>query len=230
MGVGRVDGMNALLFVLLTAAPTTVPVKAEFHYTLANPGQMTCLGKGCPEKLDLTQRKKTWFFVVPAKRADHASMNELLHRIFYDSNEAMHAREPGDPGYMKLLDVKVSKVDEKSMLSATSPEELPWRKAADDALWEPSCCYLVDDAGHWDTLKWGELTELFAMRLMDRKALSDADFLAFWKRLAHNDSGQTILNDKANRQKNLTVVRVDPARRKPGSKPIVSAPAEAAAR
>lgn len=219
--------MSTLLLVLLTAAPSTVPVKVELTYTLANPGQMKCIGSGCPEKLDLTPAKTTWFFVVPAKRADAASMNELVHRIFFDSNASMRAREPSDTGSMKLLTVKSEKFDEASMLSAESAEELPWRQTADHVIWEPSCCYLVDDAGHWDTLKWGELTELFAMRLMDRKALDAAAFLTFWKTIAHNDSGQMILNDKANRQKNLTAVRVDPSRRKPGSTPIVSSDDEA---
>lgn len=218
--------MTSLLLVLLTAAPT-VPVKAEFSYTLAHGVAMKCIGKGCPAKTDLTPMKQTWFFVVPANRADAASMNELVHRIFYDSNVSMREREPSDTGYMKLLTVKSEKFDEKSMLSARSPADLPWKAAADSTLWEPSCCYLVDDAGHWDTLKWGELTELFAMRLIDRKALDEPTFLSFWKTIANNDSGQMILSDKANRQKNLTAVRVDPSRRKPGSKPVVSAPDEA---
>lgn len=219
--------MTTLLLVLLTAAPTTVPVKVELSYTLANPGQMKCIGKGCSATLDLTPAKTTWFFVVPRKRADAASMNELVHRIFFDSNASMRAREPSDTGYMKLLTVKSEKFDEQSMLTATRAEELPWRQTADHVIWEPSCCYLVDDAGHWDTLKWGELTELFAMRLMDRQALDEAAFLTFWKTIANNDSGQMILNDKANRQKNLTAVRVDPSRRKPGSTPIVSSADEA---
>jgi hypothetical protein len=65
------------------------------------------------------------------------------------------------------------------------------------------------------------------MRLMDRKALDEKTFLTFWKTIANNDSGQMIINDKANRQKSLTAVRIDASRRKPGSKPIVSAPDEA---
>jgi len=215
--------MTSLIVALLAASPT-VPVKAEFSYTLAHGVEMKCIGKGCPAKTDLTPMKQTWFFVVPANRADQTSMNELVHRIFYDSNVAMRAREPSDTGYLKLLDVKSEKFDEKSMLTAKSAAEIPWNVPT---VWEPSCCYLVDEAGNWDTLKWGELTELFAMRLMDRKALDEPTFLTFWKGISNNDSGQMILSDKANRQKNLTAVRVDASRRKPGSKPIVSAPDEA---
>lgn len=214
--------MFTLLMTLLTAAPATVPVKVEFRYTLANGAAMKCIGKDCPDTRNPTPMTQTWFFVVPANKADKASMDEVLHRIFFDSNAAMRAAEPGDTGYMKLLDVKVEKFDEKSMLSAKSTNDLPWKKAAESVVWEPSCCYLVDDKGNWDTLKWSELTQLFAFRLMDKKALDEKGFVAFWRVLSNDDSGEKVVKEKESRMKALTAVRENPSRRKPGSKPVVS--------
>ncbi|PZR08651.1 MAG: hypothetical protein DI536_24420 [Archangium gephyra] len=214
--------MFTLLMTLLTAAPATVPVKVELRYTLANGAPMKCIGTGCPDTKNPSTMTQTWFFLVPANKADKASMNEVLHRVFFDSNAAMRAAEPGDTGYMKLVDFKHEKFDEKSMLAAKRIDDLPWKKAADSVVWEPSCCYLVDDKGNWDTLKWSELTQLFAFRLMDRKALDEKGFLAFWRALSNDDSGRKILEEKDSRTKALTAVRENASRRKPGSKPIVS--------
>lgn len=207
---------------LLTAAPTTVPVKVELRYTLANGAAMKCIGTDCPDTKNPSTMSQTWFFLVPANKADKASMNEVLHRVFFDSNAAMRAAEPRDTGYMKLIDFKHEKFDEKSMLAAKSVNDLPWHKAAQSVVWEPSCCYLVDDAGNWDTLKWSELTQLFGFRLMDRKALDEKGFIAFWHVLSNDDSGVTVVKEKERRQKALTAVRENSSRRKPGSKPVVS--------
>lgn len=214
--------VTLLLALTLTAAP--VNVKVELRYTLVNGAAMKCVGKGCPAARDLTPMSKTWFFTMPQGKSDKASIDELLHRVFFDANAVLRAREPTDPGYMKLVDYTASKFDEKSMLTAKSVADLPWRGAAAKVIWERSCCYAVDAQGNWDTLEWDELTELFAFRLLDRKGLDEQGFLAFWKRIAENEtSGPTIFKDKATRQANLVVVRPHPENRKPGSKPIVSA-------
>lgn len=214
--------MTALILLMLAAAP--VNVKVEVRYTLANGAPMKCVGKNCPATRDLTPMTKTWFFTMPSSRNNKTSIDELVHRVFFDTNTMLRAREPTDMGFLKIVDFKSEAFDEKTMLAAKSADELPWRASAKKVIWERSCCYSVDEKGNWDTLDWDEMTELFAFRLLDRKVLDEKGFLTFWQMLAGNEtSGPAILKDKVTRQANLTAVREHQGNRAPGSKPIVSA-------
>ena len=206
--------MTALLAVMLSAAPAApTHLKVDLEYMLTAPG-----GRALAKE----PQKKTWFFEVPAARATDAHMRELLHRIFFDTNGMMKAREPGDPNWLAMTSFKSSPVDPGSMLKVEKAEDLPWAKAGADVIWELSCCYLVDDKGNYDTLKAHELTELFAYRLVNAKALDEAGFVAFFDKHFPGNKGKPFFDDRANRFKNLTAIRDIPGKRKPGSKPEAS--------
>ena len=90
-------------------------------------------GKSEPKPMD-----KVWYFEVPAKRADDKSMNELLHRIFWDQNVAMRQREPGDHAYLSMVSFKTSKVDLGAVKATkgTAADSFGWIAAQRDVVWE----------------------------------------------------------------------------------------------
>jgi len=206
--------MGTLIAALLAAAPPAGPthLKVEVEYMLTGPSG----------PLAAKPQKKTWFFEVPPSRATDAAMRELVHRIFFDANTLMKNREPGDPNWLAMTSIKSSKFDPKEMLSIEKAEDFPWHKAWSEVVWEPSCCYLVDAKGNYDTLKGGELTELLGYRLVDAKVLDEAGFVSFVDKHFPGNKGKKFFDDRANRFKNLTAIRDDPTKRKPGSKPEVS--------
>ena len=217
MGNGSLWHMTALLLALVvTAPPAPTHLKVDIEYMLTGPSGA----------LATKPQTVSWFFELPAARANDAAMRELIHRIFFDANKVMKDREPGDPNWLAMTSFKSSPVDPKSMLTVEKISDLPWHKAWASVVWEPSCCYLVDDKGNYDTLKGGELTELFAHRMVEAKTLDEAGFIAFFDRHSPG-KGKTFWDDRANRFKNLTAIRSDPTKRKPGSKPEVSWPAPA---
>lgn len=206
--------MIALLAVMLSAAPAAPTLlKVDLAYMLTAPG-----GRAVAKE----PQQKTWFFEVPHARAGDAAMRELLHRIFFDTNTMMKAQEPGDPNWLALTSFKSSPVDPKSMLSIEKADDLSWAKADRDVIWEPSCCFIVDDKGSYDTLKGHELTELLAYRLVHAKALDEAGFVAYFDSRFPGKKGKPFFDDRATRFKNLTAIRDVPGKRKPGSKPEAS--------
>lgn len=93
------------------------------------------------------------------------------------------------------------------------------RRRPRQVVWELSCCYLVDETGNYDTLKGHELTELMAYRLLDAKKLDEAGFVAWFDSHFPGNKGRSFFDDRVNRFKNLTAIRDNPGKRKPGSKP-----------
>lgn len=204
--------MIALLSAVIAAAPGPTHLEVKVEYLLTGPS-------GPVAK---TPQTATWFFEVPPARANDAAMRELLHRIFFDSNTAMKAREPGDPNWLAMTSFKSSTFEPKKMLGIAKADDFPWHKAWAEVVWEPSCCYLVDDKGAYDTLKAGELTELLGYRLVDGKQLDEAGFVAFFDQRFPGNKGKKFWDDRANRFKSLTAIRDDPSKRKPGTKPEAS--------
>ena len=204
--------MSTLLAVLLAAAPAPTHLKVEIDYVLTGPSGPLA---------DKPQRA-TWFFEVPAARASDAAMRELIHRIFFDANTVMKAREPSDPNWLAMTSFKSAKFDPKEMLSIEKADDFPWQKAWMSVVWEPSCCYLVDAKGNYDTIKGPELTELLGYRLVDAKVLDEAGFVAFFDKHFPGGKAKKFFDDRATRFKNLTELRDIPGKRKPGSKPEAS--------
>jgi hypothetical protein len=205
---------------LLSAAPVHLAVTLDF--TIVRP----------PKGRDPKSMQKHWFFEVPAKRADDKSMEELLHRVFFDANVLMRMREPGDTAYLSMVSFKTEKVDTKAVAAwrGGTADTFPWVAAQSAVVWEPGACFVVDDAGHYDTIDAGDYTELLVNRLLEAKVMSEADFKAFFTAYypkAPKETVDDIFAKRADRMKNVVEIRKGPYRKPPGEKPRASGPVDA---
>lgn len=205
--------------VVLSAAPVHLAVSLDF--TLVRP-----TGRE-PKTMP-----KRWFFEVPAKRADPKSMEELLNRVFFDANVKLRLREPGDAAYLALVSFKTEKVDEHAVAAWRGGDDaaFPWVAAQRAVVWEPGACFVVDDKGRYDTVDADDFTELVMNRLLERKAVDQAGFVAFFDAYfakAPKGTGQKLYEARAERLKNIVAIREGPYRKTPGEKPHASGPVDA---
>jgi hypothetical protein len=206
---------------LLGAAPVHLAVTLDF--TLVRPSGRE------PKTM-----QKHWFFEVPAKRADDKSMEELLHRVFFDANVRLRMREPGDTAYLSMVSFKSAKVDTKAVAAwrGGTADAFPWVAAQSAVVWEPGACFVVDDGGHYDTVDAGDYTELLVNRLLESKVMSEADFTAFFTAYypkASKEEVQALFTERAERMKKVVEIRKGewPYRKPPGEKPHASGPVDA---
>ncbi|MDP1823737.1 MAG: hypothetical protein Q8L48_10855 [Archangium sp.] len=220
--------MTLLLVAVLAAAPME-HLRVELKFTLVH----------ADGKREANASDKVWYFEVPAKRADDKSMNELLHRIFWDQNVAMRQREPGDHAYLSLLSFKTSKVDLAAVKASkgTDPKVYGWLDAQRAVVWEPSAEFIVDDQGRYDNIGGNDYTELLLHRMYERKLIDEAGFVAFFD--AYNSAktpGRMVFDGREKRLKSLTEIRgvatnapgSGTYRKAVGAKPIASGPIDSA--
>ncbi len=219
--------MSPLLLAVLAAAPME-HLRVDLKFTLVHAD-----GKSEPKPMD-----KVWYFEVPAKRADDKSMNELLHRIFWDQNVAMRQREPGDHAYLSMVSFKTSKVDLGSVKATkgSAADSFGWIAAQREVVWEPSAEFIVDATGRYDNIGGNDYTELLFLRMLEQKAVDEATFVAFFdEHYKGKTTGKKVLEDREKRLKNLTEIRgvatTAPgsglSRKAVGAKPIASGPIDA---
>lgn len=178
---------------------------------------------------------KTWFFEVPAARADDGAWAELLHRIFYDANVALRRREPDDAAWLGLDSFRTAPVDPSAILAwdGKSVEPFPWIQSGQRVVWEAGPCYFVDDAGRYDLLSAHDYTELLMLRLLHAGTIDAAAFIDFFNRYfpkGKPGAGQRMYDERELRFANLVVVRDLPGvfRKPPGGKPWASGPVDPA--
>jgi len=215
--------MHLLLLAVLSAAPME-HLRVDLSFTLVHAD-----GKAEPKPT-----QKAWYFEVPAARADDKSMNELLHRVFWDQNVAMREREPGDHAYLSLVSFKTSKVDLEAVKASKGADKsgFGWLDAQRAVVWEASALFIVDAGGHYDNIGANDYTELLLHRMLERKLVDEAAFVAFFDAYGSKTPGQKVFADRAQRLKSLTEIRgvvtsapgSGPSRKKPGAKPIASGP------
>lgn len=205
--------------VVLSAAPVHLAVSLDF--TLVRP-----TGRE-PKTMP-----KRWYFEVPAKRADARSMEELLHRVFFDANVKLRLREPGDAAYLAMVSFKTEPVDEQAVAAWRGGDDaaFPWVAAQRAVVWEPGACFVVDEKGQYDTIAADDYTELLMNRLLEKKAVDQAGFVAFFDAYfakAPKGTGQKLYDARAERLKNVLEIRKGPYRKPPGERPHVSGPVDA---
>lgn len=216
--------MGLLLLAVLAAAPME-HLRVDLTFTLVQAN-----GKGVGKTND-----KVWYFEVPARRADDKSMKELLHRIFWDQNVAMRAREPNDHAYLSLVSFKTAKVDLAAVKATpgSAADTFGWIAAQRDVVWEPSAEFIVDDAGRYDNIGGNDYTELLFLRMLEQKAIDEAVFVAFFDvHYKGKSTGRKVFDDREKRLKNLTEIRGTTTnapgsgmyRKAVGAKPIASGP------
>ncbi len=175
---------------------------------------------------------KTWFFEVPEARADEPSMNELLHRIFFDANVALRVREPNDTAYLTLVTFATVVLDASALPNwdGKSTAPFPWHEAHSKIVWEPGACFIVDVTGRYDTMSALDFTELVMNRLLERDEVGEATWIAFFDRYFPTPpQGKSLWAERSNRLKNLGVIRESGTwRKRPGEPPIASGPIDAA--
>lgn len=204
---------------LLSAAPVHLAVSVDF--TLVRPS-----GR------DPKTMTKRWYVEVPAKRADAKSMEELLHRVFFDANVTLRLREPGDAAYLAMVSFKTEKVDERAVAAWRGGDDaaFPWVAAQRAVVWEPGACFVVDEQGRYDTVDADDFTELVMNRLLEKKAVDQAGFVAFFDAYfakAPKGTGQKLYEARAERLKNIVAIREGPYRKPPGEQPHASGPVDA---
>lgn len=216
-----------LLLAALAAAPAAkggtamVHLKADFEHTLIK-ADGTGVGKTMP---------KTWYFEVPASRADDKHMEELLHRIFWDANVKMRYREPGDHAFLKMVSFKTHKVDPTELKTWKGGEKkFGWLEATRDVVWELTATYIVDEGGNYDGIGGNDYSELLMHRMLQSGQVDEKAFVAFFDAYNPKTPGKTVLADREKRFKNLTEIRKDQGyRKKPGEKPVASGPIDSVA-
>jgi hypothetical protein len=161
-----------LASLVLAATPASMThLRADILYTLKHPD-----GRAAPSPMP-----RVWYFEVPKKRSDDASMNELLHRIFWDQNVAMREREPNDHAYLAMVSFKTSKVDKASVKASKGVDEraFGWFEANRAITSEPSATFIVDEQGRYDNIGVHDYTELLLHRMFDTGEVTEAEFVAF---------------------------------------------------
>lgn len=202
-------------------SPPTRRCRVSLEYRLVREGVPTA-----------ETQQKTWFFEVPRAWATGEGFRELLNRIFFDANEAMRAREPGDRSHLALDSFTVSPVNLAETLSwdgtatmEAAAKHLPWIIAHRRLVWEPAACLVVDDAGRYDGMEGNDFSELVVYRALEEGVIGEAEALAFVQKLFPGggpSNGQRIFDDRAARMANLVMVRPQPGRRTPNQRPCVA--------
>ncbi len=211
--------MTEILLAVALTAGAAQDLKVDVEFSIVRPN-------GVREAKTLS---KTWYFDVPAKRADKAAMTELIHRIFFDANVKLRQREPDDKAWLTMVSFKTSPVDTKGLAEWDfSGPPMPWYAADWAIVWEPGACFFVADDGRYDTMQAPDFTELLMNRMLDAKAVTKDQFVSFFEKMYPKPpgNGQKLYDARAERVKNLVSVRTGPWRKTPGAKPIASGPVE----
>ncbi|MDX2015653.1 MAG: hypothetical protein SFW67_36000 [Myxococcaceae bacterium] len=215
----------AMLLAVTAAGPMT-HLRVDFEFTL-----VSAAGVAAP-----TTMRQTWFFEVPARRADDASMTELLHRIFWDQNVAMREKEPGDHAYLALVKFTSAPVDRAAVKASKGVGDQPWFEAQRKVVWEPSALFIVDAEGRYDNIGMHDFTELLLQRMYDDQQVTEAEFVAFFDTYTQGAIKGRVRFD-ARKERLALLTRIGPTvtgapgsgsrRKKPGTKPFVSGPIDA---
>ena len=105
---------------------------------------------------------------------------------------------------------------------------MPWMVAASNIVWEPSACFIVDDAGRYDSLNGTEFSELVLYRALEAGTISESVGNAFMAKL-YPGSREELFADRIQRFANLIVIRPSSAfRRPPDAPPAQSGPPSSA--
>ncbi len=195
--------------------------RVDVHYRLASPSGQTP-----------TTQERSWFFDVPVPRDGDDQWRELLHRIFYDANVKMRAREPGDENWLALDRWSVTPVDVQTMLAwdgQTTQEKgrlhLPWVMAHFAIVWEASACYFVDESGTYDGMTGYDYCELLLYQALRDGKTELATGRAFMNHLYPKGDSEGYFNDREARLKNIAMVRPGVTfRKRPGEQPWASGP------
>lgn len=215
----------AVVLAVMAAGPMT-HLRVDFEFTLVS-------AAGVPAG---TTMRQAWFFEVPVRRADTASMTELLHRIFWDQNVAMREKEPNDRAYLLLVKFTSAPVDRTAVKASKGAGDQPWFEAQRQVVWEPSALFIVDAEGHYDNIGVHDFTELLMHRMYDDKQVTEAEFVAFFDTYTQGSiKGRKRFDARKERLAMLTRIGPTvtgapgsgPQRKKPGTKPFVSGPIDA---
>lgn len=206
--------------LVLPSAPTR-RCRVSLAYRLVRDGEAT------PQT-----QEKTWFFELPRAWATAEGFRDLLHRIFFDANAVLRAREPNDHAHLALDTFDFTPIDAAEMLAwdgATTMEaatrHLPWIVAHQRIVWEPAACFIVDENGRYDGMTGNDFSELIAYRALEEAVTTEPAALAFIQKLYPGSGpahGRSYFEDRAARLRNLLVVRATPGRRTPNQRPCVS--------
>jgi hypothetical protein len=161
---------TSAVVLAVMAAGSMTHLRVDFEFTLVSAGGVAAT----------PTMRQTWFFEVPVRRADTASMNELLHRVFWDQNVAMREKEPNDRAYLSLVTFTTAPVDRAAMKGTKGAGDQPWFEAQRQVVWEPSALFIVDAQGRYDNIGVHDFTELLMHRMYDDKEVTEAEFVAFF--------------------------------------------------
>ena len=195
--------------------------RVDVYYRLAGPvGSYTA-----------DTHRRTWFFDLPLDRENLDAWEELLHRMFYDTNTILRRREPRDESWLALDHFRVSPVDAEHMLAwdgavtqANAESHLPWILAHANVVWEFAACYFIDDTGAYDVMTGNDFSELVLYRALEEGRTTEASARSFLDKL-YPGKGDTTFAQWELRLRNLLGVRPTGAFRKPpNSRPQASGP------
>jgi large subunit ribosomal protein L7/L12 len=155
---------------------------------------------------------RCWYFEIPRDHDTPGQWQELVARIMFDINTALHRRQPDDMAWIDVESIRVSPLLPRQVLTApeTVPRSLPWVNFDKEKVWEPAVCYYVDDAGRYDVMSAHDFSELLLYRLLDRGEITPEQFRSFLDRYYGEggpSAGLRIYADRWARLKNLTTIR-----------------------